>query len=381
MTTKTTTFKKKKISIVTWYNCLRCIKLTIGLWLQKAKYNKEYEIELITRPEGYSLVMEMGFVHMYKLGVKVYENTSQLADHIKNSQADVFWCHNEPDVMAQLSIHFHRKKRLVIHDCHDLPSLHYEQKQCPSCKTVSQRIMNEFIPQETIVCKGSDYVFVPTPDYVTKINKLYDKPIDKILQVNSCSPSTFFPDVALPRVGGFLYCGQVNVPEMNSKLHYRDCLPLFRHLTMMGIPSHIYSTTPNANLEPYLLEGACLHGTLKMFSAMAQYTRYDYGFTGSNVDTQEIQICMPNKLWDCLASGIPIIALNAKTAGEFIVKNNFGVNIQGLANLSKVPWIKEKDGQLLNWDFWQEKRKAVLEARYEFTAEKEVRKAFDKIGI
>lgn len=345
--------KKKKICICTYFHCLRNVKLAIGAWMLG------YRLELITQTQGFNLIKELGFLHIYD-SICIWETPSQLEAYMRESKADVFWCHNEPDVMAELACEPSVKKdRIVIHDCHDLPTLHAGKEK-------------EFAAQEKTACEGSDFIFVPTPDYVNLIEQKY-KCGKKIHVVNSCSPSIFFPDHDLPRVNGMLYCGQVNVPSMNSQLPYRNCIPLFQYLTALGVTTHIYSTTPSANLQPYIQAGACVYGTLRMFAANLQYTRYDYGFVGSNVDCKEIQVCMPNKLFDCMAGGIPIICLNAKTVGEFVIKNKIGVNIQGLENMRNIPWA--------DYDFWIECRKKVREIRYEYTAEKEVEKAFKRIGI
>jgi hypothetical protein len=345
--------KKKKICIVTYFHCLRNVKLAIAAWMLG------YELELITQANGYGLISELGFLHIYK-SIKIWETPSQLEAYMRDSTADVFWCHNEPDVMAELAVKPHIKKdRIIIHDCHDLPTLHPGRGK-------------EFAPQEKAACEGADFIFVPTKNYIDLIEKKYGKG-KNVHVVYSCSPSIFFPDCDLPRVNGMLYCGQVNVPSMNSQLPYRNCLPLFQYLTQLGVATHIYHTTPTANLQPYMQVGACIYGTLRMFAANLQYTRYDYAFVGSNVECEEIQICMPNKLFDCMAAGLPLICLNATTAGEFVKEKGIGVSIQGLINMSTVDWG--------NVDMWEGMREKVREIRYEYTAEKEVEKVFEKVGI
>jgi hypothetical protein len=84
-------------------------------------------------------------------------------------------------------------------------------------------------------------------------------------------------------------------------------------------------------------------------------------------------MCFPNKLLDCIAAGIPIVCLNSRTAGEFVVQNNFGVSVQGLENLDKVPWHDKT--------FWNKCRDYVREHRYEYTMEKQLTKTLTEIGI
>lgn len=357
--------KKPKICVVTWFHCLRNVKLSIGAHLLG------YELELITKKEGMLLMEELNFLHIYD-NIRLWETPSQLYQAIKRSDADVFWCHNEPDLMANFCNQL-KGKRLVIHDIHDLPSLHVKKEQCQTCGTQKMTPLPDVEPEERTAIEQSDFISVPTEPYIGIINAKYPGTKNKIIQINSCSPTVFFPDTDLPRVSGILYCGQVNVPEMKSKLHYRDCLPLFQYLTSLGIASHVYYTNPNINTMPYIQAGACMYGTYRMFAAIHQYTRYDYGFVGSNVDCQEIQLCMPNKLWDCIAAGIPLLALNAAVSGKFIIDNEFGANVQGVENLGKVPWY---DNEL-----WSKCRKNVRDRRHEFTAENEVKKLFNKMGI
>lgn len=353
---KTIIKKKPKILIATFFNCLRNIKSSI------AAFNLGYELELVTKAQGWALVSELQMAHIYK-HIKIWDTPSQLEKAMRDSDADIIWCHNEPDLMAELACHPSVKcNRQIWHDCHDLPTLHPGYENNP-----------DMMSQEKNAIENSDFVFVPTPDYVDLIDKKYPGTKDKIKVLYSCAPEMYFPLTDLPAVNGMLYCGQVNVPEMNSKLHYRDCVPLFQKLTQLGIASHIYNTTPNINMMLYTMAGACTYGTMRMYAAIDQYTRYDYGFVGSNVNTPEIQMCFPNKLLDCIAAGIPIISLNAKTCGDFVEKHNIGFALQGLENLNKVPWH--------NKDFWAKCKKNVRDIRYKYTMEKQLTKTLKEIGV
>jgi hypothetical protein len=354
---ETKTKKKPKIAIATWFNCLRNIKSSIAAW------NLGYELELISKLQGWQLVNEMQQGHMYEC-IKIWETPSQLEKFMRDSDADIIWCHNEPDLMTELASDPSVKRdRLLIHDCHDLPTLHpgYEKNE-------------EMNPQEKNAIEKSDFVFVPTDNYIDLVfNKYNTIDKNKIKVVYSGTPEMYFPEQDLPRVNGLLYCGQVNVPSMDSKLHYRNVIPLFQTLTEIGIASHIYNTTPNINMMPYTMAGACSYGTLRMYAAIDQYTRYDYGFVGSNVDTFEIQVCMPNKLFDCMTAGIPLIALNAGTSGKFITENGIGISVQGLENLRTVDWTNET--------FWEGCRKKVREIRHDYSMEKVLTKTFNEIGV
>lgn len=350
--------KKPKILIATWFCCLRNIKTAI------AAKNLGYELELVTKIGGFQLVQELQASHIFN-HVKIWETPSQLEKAMRDSNADIIWCHNEPDLMTQLACNKHIKRdRQVWHDCHDLPTLHPGYEKNP-----------DMCDQERDAILKSDVVFVPTIDYVDLIENKYPeiKGKNKIKVTYSCAPEMYFPLQSLPHVNGILYCGQVNVPEMDSKLHYRNCVPLFHKFTELGIASHIYNTTPNVNLMSYTMAGACTYGTMRMYAAIDQYTRYDYGFVGSNVDCEEIQLCMPNKLFDCIAAGIPLIVLNAAAAGKWVEENGFGVSIQGLENLDKVPWHDKS--------FWEKCKQNVLDKRFEYTMENQLKIAFDKIGV
>jgi len=82
---------------------------------------------------------------------------------------------------------------------------------------------------------------------------------------------------------------------------------------------------------------------------------------------------MPNKLFDCMAAGIPLICLNADTAGKFCIDNDIGISVNGLSALQNVPW-----GDV---SMWERMRKNVREIRREYTMENQLKKLFDKVGI
>ena len=80
------TTKKPKILIVTWFNCLRNIKSSI------AAYHLGYELELITKAQGWQLASELQAGHIYS-HIKIWETPSQLEKAMKDSDADIIWCH------------------------------------------------------------------------------------------------------------------------------------------------------------------------------------------------------------------------------------------------------------------------------------------------
>jgi len=98
-----------------------------------------------------------------------------------------------------------------------------------------------------------------------------------------------------------------------------------------------------------------------------------YGFVGFSADgvVQEdlayVQMAMPNKLFDCLASGIPVIAMNCNEVSKFVVKHDIGFVIDKPIGEWVLDHARDNYGR-----YWAN----VQKVRNQFTAEGEGEKLY-----
>ena len=161
-------------------------------------------------------------------------------------------------------------------------------------------------------------------------------------------------------VGGVVYEGRVDLPNFKEFMKYskyEDCCKEFREA---GIPFTIYSPL-------YTEEHKKVYGEICMFQPGIEYTQmvktigvHDWGLCGNVYKTREWDLAMPNKLFDYLAAGLPVIALNAKTVGRFVEKHKIGISVKSIQE------IKDR------WDEREECQRNVMLKRNNFTMEKHI---------
>lgn len=171
----------------------------------------------------------------------------------------------------------------------------------------------------------------------------------------------------LPRVRGIVYEGGVVAPQGSAhgshgddpSIHYRNHLKLSSFLTVNGIPFAIYGVGRNAQ-KAYLFTGAQVFPSLPYYNMLNNLSRYDWGFVGAADPNKAIETCMPNKMFEYLIMGVPVIVCNAPEAGEWVEKNGVGINVK---SIEEIPGRYNEHIEL---------RKNVAETRHKFVMESQV---------
>ena len=89
--------------------------------------------------------------------------------------------------------------------------------------------------------------------------------------------------------------------------------------------------------------------------------KYDYGWAGFNeaANKAHIDTALPNKLFEYLAAGLPVLTLNHRALKRFLRERGLGIALDSPADLADE--LSRRDiGKL---------RRRVSAARYEFTVE------------
>lgn len=151
-----------------------------------------------------------------------------------------------------------------------------------------------------------------------------------------------------------VYCGSTV-----QNFGYRAYGRLFDLFQAHGIEVHVYPAYPskafvNVNTHQTIQDHCQLYQEL---------SQYDVGFVGydrlfiNQRDLKYAHIGLPNKVFDYLMSGTPILSLDIGSASEYI--NKFGMNVpyQAKQDMDKL-LLKNYDSvyQLnINFDYWQQK--------------------------
>lgn len=261
---------------------------------------------------------------------------------------DLIHVHNEPSWLGYAA-----KEACpdipVIFDAHDLDAVRYgtatedERRSIGACDAV-------IFPSQGYrdFCLNLDAFTVPLNGGYTSIA---DKPTAVVYSM--CNDHAV-QATGMPRVPGIVYQGAVSIGS-----DYRDYRRVSSTITKMGIPFHVYPATPEFTKE-YTRTGAICTPTLPYMTMMKDLTRYDWGFVGSPIESQQWHKAMPNKLFEYIAAGIPCLVYQADEAADFVTEHELGVVIQDLEDIPTV------------YDQHEHFRETVREKRHLFTMTSQV---------
>jgi hypothetical protein len=111
--------------------------------------------------------------------------------------------------------------------------------------------------------------------------------------------------------------------------------------------------------------GAMCFPVLPYGSLIENLSRYDWGYLGHPEPCRKWLDAMPNKLFEYIMAGIPVICCNAPEAGAFVEQHGLGVSIY---SIHEIPEIYEQHTEL---------RKNVQQKRHEFIMESQVETILD----
>ena len=241
--------------------------------------------------------------------------------------AEVIHVHNEPNWMVKAAATVRNMACPlvpIVFDVHDLDSMRED---------------GSVDPTEDPAIKAADAFIFPSKAYDDGITGLYflkGKPRRVIYSM--CSRDDIVTD-PLPRVNGIVYEGAIVAPlkafnqQTPGYKKYRDYTDLSKELTAIQIPFHLYGVR-NEFQPHYLKAGAVVHGMHRFPDMMRQLSRYDWGLCGHLDSHPQWQKAMPNKLFEYIAAGIPVISINAGEVGEFIETYGFGHQVKDADHLS-----------------------------------------------
>jgi hypothetical protein len=236
---------------------------------------------------------------------------------------DLIHVHNEPTWLATVC-KMVRPEIPVILDCHDLDTIRGETGAMEEEKDAFGRVDGFIFPSRAYQTLSKKHFRFKQPSEV-----IYSMVNDEL-----------FVPPNLARVNGVMYQGGIGLKDNSEDFAYRDFTEVAEVLRDVGIPFHLYAghSIP-AILEAYGNLGCLMHPRVHYTTLIQEQTRYDWGLLGTAGKHHQWDASMPNKLFEYILSGLPIICLNAKEPGEWVEKHGLGVCISDPA---EIPGIYEQ---------------------------------------
>jgi len=295
------------------------------------------------------------FGHWFEAG-----NLNQLIKlHAKDT--DIFHCHNEPSWFVTMI-----KENCdvpVILDVHDsfLARCRPEDK--------GKQLSNGTYPirisvEERNNFQLADGLVFPGHYFAELICKEFGLAQPSIV-LESFVPRRLFRYSLQDWFGGLVYQGKIQL-ETNGRISngfkYCDYNELATKCKELGIPFHVYGGRDDEKFMNVYSETAIPHEPVVYDVLLRNIARHDWGLVGNIFPSFEWDNAMPNKLFEYMSAGVPVVAINAKESEEFVVKHGVGISVKSIEEL------KER------WDEHKEIRRNLIKKRVEFSMEKNIHK-------
>ena len=318
-----------KILKVGFHCCVRLQKQAIAL------LNKGYEVHVLGN--------KLPAIAPQCTTASQFATASQLRETLKlHKDADIIHVHNEPSwpVLVAKEVLPDIPCVLDIHDSMTLRSTDDRHRSAEERLAFDVADGLVFVGEKCKEIIGGNKPSCVLPSYVNE---------------------QFYQFQSWRSVGGIVYEGRIDTPEQVDFMHYCTYEDLCRAFVDSGIIFHVYSPKfSNEKIRNCYKDICQLHDGLpyeKMISAMGFH---DWGLCGNLAEYREWNVALPNKLFEYLAGGIPVIALNAEETGKFVEENGFGISVRS------VDEIKSR------WDERQRCQKNVFMKRFEYTMERHI---------
>lgn len=263
-----------------------------------------------------------------------------------HADADIFHVHNEPNWLLPAVKRLTDKP--VVFDVHD--SMAYRSDKV-EFRSAIERLAFE-------MADGLVFVSEPCKEITfSSMPELKDKP-HCILPpyVNR----KFFKLQDWQWVGGVVYEGRIDTDKSPEYVQYANYQELAQKFKELDIPFHIHTT----DLPPPVMEyykDALIESPFPYNQLLKVLGHYDWGLVGNIQEHKDWQVALPNKLFEYLAGGIPVVAMNAKEAGKFVEEQGIGISVKSPKEL------KER------WDERARCQAEVMKKRFNFCMEDHIK--------
>lgn len=322
-----------RVVTASFHNCIRVYKQVVGL--------EQHDIEVhcllhhMANADLRSNYQSLGF----------YEEDEGFVEKlVKLKNIDLIHVHNEPNWLGTVAKRA-RPDLPVVFDAHDLDSVRQGQ--------VSKNERECF--------ERLDGFIFPSQGYKKICQDLYNLPEESCRVIYSMCNKHMMVVNPLPRLGGICYEGGIEaLPPNEADFMGRDYRKIACYLREWGIPFIIFGANGYYIDFYYDTTGAICFPPHNYYTMIAQMSRYDWGLVGSDVKCSQRKHAMPNKLFEYMAAGLPVIVLNAEEAGKFVEEHGFGVYLDNFEDIRKIYLQHEKY------------KRNVLEKRHMFTMESQI---------
>ena len=332
--------------------CMRALKYAAGLAQRAPEVELGFAYRGLTLSELYGTGDEL-FAGWWPLGS---DPAAALPEILEEFAPDVIHSHNLPDELTVLALDETAGRIPVIHDVHDMQSLrrtvyedgYPEPKDAPA---LERRAVQESAALVTV-----------SDELAEELAARYRLPRHVLIYANYALGADLPPARPLPAADPgaeprIVYQGTLSL----NGGHY-DLRELFTAIAAQGISLDVY---PARDVPEYrAIPGIRVHETLPSRALLSRLTDYDFGWAGFNstLNGPHLDTALPNKLYEYLACGLPVITLEHRALRRMLQAEGVGIALDRVEDLAAALAAADVDAL----------RARVAAARERFTVEHEI---------
>jgi glycosyltransferase involved in cell wall biosynthesis len=332
--------------------CIRALKYAVGLRAARPDVELGFAFQGRTLTEWYGSGDEL-FGHWWRLDGRPGVELGRI---VAEFSPDLIHSHNLPDALTVLALEVAGERVPVVHDVHDLQSL----RRTPYENGFPEP--DDPLALEKQAIEGSAGLVTVSEELLGEIAARHSVPAHTLAFANYALRRDL--PAALPRERRsegpprIVYQGTLST----NGGHY-DLLELFEAIAAEGLSLDIFPSraVPEYRRLAKAHGGIRYHDTLDPRLLLGQLPNYDFGWAGFNatLNGAHLDTVLPNKLYEYLACGLPVLTLRHRAIERFLREHGVGVVLDSPAELGAA--LAEVDvGEL---------RRRVAAARLSFTVE------------
>lgn len=312
-----------KIVMVARHCCIRVQKMALPLM------KKGHEVHVIANKMP-------AFGDKYETST-LYQNHEQLVAAIKlHRDADLFHVHNEPSWYVTII-----KQTLgdvpVILDVHDSMLVRIKADDPnPDRVRISVDERNNFQLADGLVFVNEPMAEMVLSEYTLK---------QPHCVLPSYVPGGLYRVDAWKYLGGIVYEGRVDIADELTQdmefFSYCDYTKLADAFHEARIGFNLYTPRSDEKIQKHYQDRAMWRGSYPYDTLIRKLGRHDWGLVG-NIDKHPAwEMALPNKLFEYIAAGVPVIAMNAPLCGEFVEEHGVGIAVESVEEI-KERWTEHR---------------------------------------
>ena len=308
--------------------CVRAMKYAVGLAAARPDWQLTFAYQGKTLSEWYGWGDEL-FERWWDLGE---DPLRRLPDVLDEWRPDVIHSHNLPDTLTVLANEL-AGETPVIHDVHDLQSLRqtaYENgfAQPENARRLERRAIEE-----------SAAIVTVSDELLHELASRYRLPARTLTFANYALGRD------LPRLAPLFEHRPGNPPRIvyegtlsTNGGHY-DLREIFAAILAQRMTLDVYPSRPVPEYRDLAdsYQGMTYHDTVDPHRLLRLLPRYDFGWAGFNMTLNgpHIDTALPNKAFDYLASGLPVLTLNHRALRRLLREHGWGISLDSPEDLGR----------------------------------------------